>query len=363
MATSTQCTWLLSLSPLIALLALPPTLALLPDELTSEPDCRSFPNISSFPPGAEIDPRGSTYPMFADHDGMSLTLFPQLVFHLSSGCSRNSSFTLTSDGHSQAQAPSLAFFILVSSIPTSASPASSLPSMISYVMELCFTCVEDKSGPPDHEYVCNDVHAINEHSASASTSKEEEAEQASLFRDELSLKYNASTGALHALVAQYQHGAKITISFNLNITNNPSMSTTLFLGYITANDSHRTITINNDAPPQEGMERAPNVEKSHHRVTKLVWIIVGTLLGASLIVMGVTILVLFIKKRNHDPILPKGISSVPRRKVTTTHARPLGHDLEASEVPMMRSPPPTPPHYNAFQVSGIATWLKQPTPR
>ncbi|MCO5556009.1 hypothetical protein L7F22_009553 [Adiantum nelumboides] len=74
--------------------------------------------------------------------------------------------------------------------------------------------------------------------------------------------------------------------------------------------------------------------------------------------MGLTILVLFIKKHNRDRSLPP-IRSNP----ITTQAKASKRDPEASEVPMMRSFPLTPPHENAFQVSGTASWLKPIGPR
>ncbi|MCO5578169.1 hypothetical protein L7F22_032007 [Adiantum nelumboides] len=326
-------------------------------------NCSSFPaNISSFPPEQD----NVTYPMSADDDEMLLRLFPQLSFDLLSSCSFNSSYTLTSSSHSQQTAPYVDFFILLSPPRLPPPPSEAYDSLASdtlaFVMEPCFTCVEDKSPSQSLLLPCNAIGMENpEHTAL--TSKEAETEPG-LFRDELSLKYDASSGELHAVVAQYQHMQKISISFNLStqsISNNlPHESIHLVVGYITdreANVSLTTIDYELTSPrPATVVSNTPFDHKPHHNKDKLVWIIVGTILGASLLVMGLTILVLFIKKRIRDRSFPPTIRSTP----ITTQVKASKHDPEASEVPMMRSFPLTPPHDNAFQVSGTASWLKHP---
>ncbi|MCO5556008.1 hypothetical protein L7F22_009552 [Adiantum nelumboides] len=321
----------------------------------------------SFFPGSFLPAQDNpTYPMSAA--GGTWTLFPQLSFELLSSCSFNSSYTLTSSSHSQQTPPFVDFFILLSP-PRRPSPlpSATYPSLasetISFVMELCFTCVEDKRASQSYlPFPCNAVSmGILEHTAL--TSKEAETEPG----DKLSLNYDASSGELHAVVAQYQDRQKISISFNLSTqsiaSNLPHESIHLFVGYITdreANASLTTINYELTSPcPETVVSKTPfEYHKLYYDKMRLVWIIVGTVLGASLVVMGLTILVLFIEKHNRDR------SSPPIRSTAiTTQAKASKLDPEASEVPMMRGFPLTPPHDNAFQVSGTASWLKPIAPR
>ncbi|MCO5578168.1 hypothetical protein L7F22_032006 [Adiantum nelumboides] len=215
-------------------------------------------------------------------------------------------------------------------------------------MELCFMyCVKDKSASQLYLlFPCNVSVSMEIPEHTALTSEEAEREPGH-FRDELSLKYNASSGELDAVVAQYEDSQKIIISFKLStrsIASNdlpPDQSMHLFVGYITDREANVSLTINNielTSPcPATVVLNTPLDHKPHHNKLRLVWIIVGTILGASIVIMGLTILVLFIEKHNRNR------SSPPIRSTTiTTQAKASKHDLESSEVPMMRGFPLTP---------------------